>query len=62
MWRCKAKCNVQQIDPGADCPKRVTGSGRGKTEDAACKAAKKDANKNVPVGCYKRHCKCKCKS
>jgi hypothetical protein len=24
-WTCDASCNVQQIDPGAQCPARVTG-------------------------------------
>lgn len=59
-WDCTATCNVQQVDPDATCPERVQGTGRGPTEDAGCKAAKKHANTQVPAGCYKRHCKCNC--
>ena len=55
-YSCAVVCNVQQIDPCATCPDRVTGMGTGRTKDAACKAAQKDANSRVPRGCYKRHC------
>jgi RHS repeat-associated protein len=58
---CIASCNVQQIDPAAQCPDRVTGGpASSKSEYLACRAAKKDADKNVPRGCYKRHCQCDC--
>jgi len=59
-WTCDASCNVQQIDPGAQCPNRVTGRGSGTSSRAACTAAEKDANSKVPRGCYKRHCHCDC--
>jgi RHS repeat-associated protein len=57
---CEAKCNVQQIDPNANCPERVFGTGMGFNQPGACVAAQRDANKNVPRGCYKRHCDCDC--
>ena len=60
-WTCTASCNVQQIDKCANCPDRVTGTGTGKTEAAACSNAKADANRSVPRGCYKRHCQCNCR-
>jgi hypothetical protein len=59
-WHCKATCNVEPTDKGGHCPERVSGNGNGKTRPAACKAAQKDANNNVPKGCYKRHCDCDC--
>jgi RHS repeat-associated protein len=55
-YTCRVRCNVQQIDPKACCPDRVEGTGTGKTKEAACKAAQRDANSKVPRGCYKRHC------
>jgi RHS repeat-associated protein len=55
-YSCQVVCNVQQIDPCADCPERVSGSASANTKDGACKAAQKDANSRVPRGCYKRHC------
>ena len=55
-FTCRVRCNVQQIDRDACCPDRVEGYGTGKTKEAACKAAQKDANSKVPRGCYKRHC------
>jgi hypothetical protein len=59
-WTCDASCNVEQVDPGARCPDRVTGRGTGTSSQAACNAAKRDANSNVPRGCRKRHCNCRC--
>lgn len=59
-WTCDASCNVQQIDPGAQCPARVTGRGTGTSSRAACTAAERDANSKVPNGCYKQHCHCAC--
>jgi RHS repeat-associated protein len=55
-YTCEVRCNVQKIDDCANCPDRVSGIGTGKTKEAACKAAQKDANSKVPRGCYKRHC------
>lgn len=60
QWTCDASCNVQQIDPNATCPERVTGRGSDTTSRAACSAAERDANTKVPRGCYKRHCHCDC--
>lgn len=59
-WKCNASCNVVQDDPGARCPDRVTGQGTATSQDAACRAATKDANSKVPRGCHKRHCDCRC--
>jgi RHS repeat-associated protein len=56
VYTCEVRCNVQQIDPCAVCPDRVTGSATGNTKPKACAAAQKDANSRVPRGCYKRHC------
>ena len=58
-WHCTASCNVEGTEPQCQ-NKRVTGTGTGPNQDEACKAAKKDANNNVPQGCYKRHCQCDC--
>jgi hypothetical protein len=55
-YTCEVRCNVQQIDPCVICPDRVNGTGTGKTKKAACKAAQKNANSQVPRGCYKRIC------
>lgn len=57
-WRCTASCNVEGTEP--QCTGRVNGEGTGPNQNAACRAAKKDANNNVPRGCYKRHCQCDC--
>ncbi|EGV38459.1 hypothetical protein [Neisseria weaveri] len=56
-----AQCNIQVIDPkkAPNPPARVTGTGTGKTADAACAAAKKDATQKAPAGTYARHCQCK---
>ncbi len=57
---CEAKCNVQEIRPGSNCPDRVYGTAKGKSKHLTCVAAQKDANSKVPPGCYKRHCNCDC--
>ncbi len=54
QWRCTAKCNVDALGT------TVSGSGTGNTEASACVAAQRDANSKVPLGAYKRHCKCQC--
>jgi len=59
-WTCTASCHGVQIQPGANCPPFITGTGSGSDENEACRAAKQNANGNVPRGCYKRHCKCDC--
>lgn len=61
-WVCVATCNVQAI-PGqapASFPERVTGTGIGPTQQAACLDAQKDAKPNCPRGTYPRHCQCSC--
>lgn len=58
-WNCTASCNVEGTEPHCQ-NKRVTGSGRGSSQNEACLAAKSDANTKVPDGCYKRHCQCDC--
>jgi RHS repeat-associated protein len=45
IYTCNMRCNVQQIDPCAQCPDRVAGTGTGKTKEAACKAAQKNATR-----------------
>ena len=47
-WTCNASCNVQQDDPRAPCPDRVTGRGTGPSSREACLAAQRDANSKVP--------------
>jgi type VI secretion system secreted protein VgrG len=59
-WSCTASCNIQQIDPCANCPPRVSGSSRGRNEAEACVEAKRSATQNSPRGCYARHCQCSC--
>ncbi|MES9990713.1 MAG: RHS repeat-associated core domain-containing protein, partial [Candidatus Thiodiazotropha sp.] len=59
-WTCTASCNVQQIDPCADCPDRTSGTATGRSEEAACRAAKRVATQSTPRGCYSRHCRCVC--
>jgi hypothetical protein len=57
-WKCSSSCNVEGKEP--QCTGRVTGSGEGPTEDAACRSAKRDATQKAPRGCYARHCQCDC--
>ncbi len=59
-YTCTASCNVQQIDPCAVCPARVTGVATGRNEDEACRNAKRVATQSAPRGCYARHCQCSC--
>jgi hypothetical protein len=59
-WTCDARCNVEEDEPGASCPNRVTGRGTGTSSRQACLAAQRDANSKVPRGCHKRHCHCDC--
>jgi RHS repeat-associated protein len=59
-WHCNASCNVQEIEPGSNCPDRVTGSASGSSESQACRAAKREATQSTPRGCYPRHCQCSC--
>ena len=59
-WQCTASCNVQQINQKMVCPDRVTGSAGGPNEPAACVEAKRSATQSTPVGCYPRHCQCRC--
>ena len=40
-YSCEVRCNVQKIDPCVTCPDRVTGTGTGRTREAACKSAQK---------------------
>ncbi len=63
-WQCTASCNVQAI-PGrapTSFPERVTGTGTGSSEDAACREAKRSATQSAPGGTYARHCQCSCTS
>jgi RHS repeat-associated protein len=57
-WKCSCKC--QLAGPGKNCSGYIFGVGSGKTQPDASKAGKKDCDKSVPAGCYKRHCKCTC--
>jgi len=57
-WTCDAQCNVQQINPDAECPDRVYGTGTGASKEEACRAAKRAATQATPPGCYPRHCRC----
>ncbi|WP_079024939.1 RHS repeat-associated core domain-containing protein [Streptomyces leeuwenhoekii] len=54
-WKCKAKCALVGSDP--KCTGYVWGAGSGKTQDAASKAAKKDASSQAPRGCRTKHCR-----
>ncbi|MCE7956538.1 MAG: RHS repeat protein [Acidobacteria bacterium ACB2] len=58
-WRCRAKCSVYQI-PGDIGAGYTEGFGTGKTEQDACKAAKKDASSGMPLGHRTKHCQCYC--
>lgn len=60
-WTCNATCNVYAVEDGATCPERVSGTGSGPSAEAACDAAKEDANSKVPAGCNKRHCHGPCR-
>ena len=59
-WQCTASCNVQPIGNNW-CPiARVFGQGSGPSEEAACRAAKRNATQSAPAGTYARHCQCRC--
>jgi RHS repeat-associated protein len=58
-WQCHASCNVQAISAG-QFPDRVTGNATGSNEADACRAAKRSAIQNAPLGSYARHCRCTC--
>jgi RHS repeat-associated protein len=58
-WTCTAKCNHEAIPPNTCCdPPRLTGSGQGHSQEAACRAAKRAATTSAAPGCYGRHCRC----
>jgi hypothetical protein len=59
-WGCDdVRCNVYPVEKGAKCPDRVIGSSRNHPSfAAACLAAQRNANAQVPRGCNKRHCNC----
>jgi hypothetical protein len=57
-WNCSASCNVEGTEP--QCTGRVTGSASAKSENDACREAKRDATQKAPAGCYARHCQCDC--
>jgi RHS repeat-associated protein len=59
-WTCNAQCNTEifKPQPGITYPPRLTGTGYGHSEDAACTAAKAAATGSAPPGSYGRHCKC----
>jgi hypothetical protein len=58
-WTCSAKC-AEVSAGGSGCGGWLHGSGTGKTQSAACKAAKKDASSKAKRGCRAKHCKCSC--
>ncbi|SHF58195.1 hypothetical protein [Streptoalloteichus hindustanus] len=49
------RCDL--VKHGGHTVGKVEGTGSGKTRPAAVAAAKKDADRKVPRGHYKRHCK-----
>lgn len=58
-WTCTAKCNHTAIPPNNCCnPPHLTGVGSGHSQEAACRAAKRDATTSASPGCYGRHCRC----
>jgi RHS repeat-associated protein len=60
-WSCTAKCQGRPTKEGNCCPDWLHGGpAYGKTEGEACRAAKRMAQHSAPVGCYGRHCSCKC--
>ncbi|MEX2507294.1 MAG: RHS repeat-associated core domain-containing protein, partial [Pseudohongiellaceae bacterium] len=66
-YTCVVKCNGVQItgpgrgkgvdDCGTDCPETVTGTGAGRTPREAWRNAFRAADRDLPVGCQKRHCR-----
>jgi RHS repeat-associated protein len=58
-WTCTAKCAHTAIPPNNCCePPFLTGKGSGHSQEAACRAAKRDATTSASPGCYGRHCRC----
>ncbi|MEV6064889.1 hypothetical protein AB0L62_33230 [Nocardia asteroides] len=55
--RHTATVKCQLVKHGGEVQGYITGTGSGKTKPDAVVAAKKDADKSVPQGHYKRHCK-----
>ncbi|MEU4651838.1 hypothetical protein [Nocardia fluminea] len=55
--RHTATVKCQLVKHGGEATGYITGTGSGKTKPAAVADAKKDADKKVPQGYYKRHCK-----
>ncbi len=55
--RYTATVKCQLVVHGGEAIGYITGTGSGKTKPAAVAAAKKDADRSVPQGHYKRHCK-----
>ena len=55
--RYTATVKCQLVKHGGEAEGYITGTGSGKTKQAAVADAKKDADKKVPQGYYKRHCK-----
>jgi len=58
-WSCTASCNLE--GPYPRCDGHATGTGRGSSEAAACREAKRAAvHAPRPMGCTVRHCRCTC--
>lgn len=57
-YKCKCSCHL--AGSGPQCDGFALGEGEGKTQQEAAKNGQRDANNDVPRGCYKRHCNCKC--
>ncbi|MBF5000452.1 hypothetical protein IRT45_25245 [Nocardia sp. BSTN01] len=55
--RYTATVKCQLVKHGGEAQGYITGTGSGKTKPDAVAAAKKDADRSVPQGYYKRHCK-----
>ena len=55
-WSCKARCSVYNLRTGDTT--YIEGTGRGSSERDACQEAKSDANRRIPPGFNKRHCRC----
>jgi hypothetical protein len=52
-WYCDARGNIEGTAP--QCTGRCTGSAIGSNENTTYREAKRDANRNTPLGCYCRH-------
>jgi hypothetical protein len=60
QWKCVASGNLQGIGGHVPSTARVTGEAYGKTEDEACRGAKRVATQRAPRGTYARHLQCDC--